>query len=622
MLRNIIVLPDGTEIASGLGAAHTIQSVNLTRSVNKGTELTLGSVCSDALEAKFFTPNGNLNITVGTEVTLYKVDDAGNRTQIGLFTLEKPQRPSRNTYKFTAYDRVSWLDRDLTQWLSTLDGWPYSLITFAQMVCDECLLNLITTDFPNKDFPVNKFPASKITGRDIMGYIGQIAARFCRATPDGNIEFAWYEDSGVNLSPSGDRYFFTLNYEDYQVEKIEAVQVQLADSEYGLLWPEKEEGLNSYVIASNPLITAVDGSLIQYLDTIQEEIEYSVYTPCKVTLPVSLDLRPGQIVRISDGNGHIIDTYIMTMTQKGQKETIESTGSARRDTPTTANNKDIGDYVDAAMKRQTQFDIFNKLTNYGAVQGIFMEKDGQIFINAAYISTGILQSKDGETFYLDLDEGILKMNAKEFFVGGEQIDPDSLKKLTQEELVRIWTADGAADGLYLYEGQLYINAEYIKSGTLDASLIKAGVLQSRDDGETFKLDLDNGTFSMAGTGKFMAPDKKSYITVDGGSFVLYAMNTDGDFVDIARIGFSEDSEGVDYPYILFGHAEDPEEESRLTLIKAFGNGIFVGNSIPKLSTGYFVGMPNAVGFFVDTVKQKSFNVVGEELFDAFTAVFG
>ena len=248
MLRNIIVLPDGTEIATGLGAQHTIQSINLTQSANKGTELTPGSVCSDALEAKFFTPNGNLNLTVGTEVTLYKVDDSGTRKKVGLYTLEKPTRPSRNTYKFTAYDRVSWLDRDLTEWLSTLDGWPYSLLTLAQMVCEECLLTLITTDIPNKDFPVNKFPASKITGREIMGYIGQLAARFCRATPDGDIEFAWYEDSGITLSPSGDRYFFTLTYEDYQVQKIEAVQIQLADGEYGLLFPEKGPGLNSYVI--------------------------------------------------------------------------------------------------------------------------------------------------------------------------------------------------------------------------------------------------------------------------------------------------------------------------------------------------------------------------------------
>ena len=128
MLRNLIVLPDGTEIASGLGAKHTIQNATITASSNSGTELAPGSVCADVLEAKFFTPGGNLNLTVGSEVTLYKVADNGKRTKVGLFTLEAPERPSKNTYKITAWDRVSWLNRDLTEWLSGLDGWPYSLL--------------------------------------------------------------------------------------------------------------------------------------------------------------------------------------------------------------------------------------------------------------------------------------------------------------------------------------------------------------------------------------------------------------------------------------------------------------------------------------------------------------
>ena len=97
MLRNLIVLPDGTEIFSGNGAQHTIQSATITSCANSGTELTLGSVCSDALEVKFFTPRGNLNIAHSTEVALYKVDDAGERTKVGLFTLSAPKRPSRNT---------------------------------------------------------------------------------------------------------------------------------------------------------------------------------------------------------------------------------------------------------------------------------------------------------------------------------------------------------------------------------------------------------------------------------------------------------------------------------------------------------------------------------------------
>ena len=622
MLKNIIVLADGTEIASGLNAAHTIQSVNLTRCSNKGTELTIGSVCSDALEAKFFTPQGNLNLTVGSEVTLYKEDDSGKRTKVGLFTLEKPQRPSRNTYKFTAYDRVSWLDRDLSEWLASLNGWPYTLLTFAQMVCEECLLTLVNTEIPNQYFPVNKFSAGKITGREIMSYIGQLAARFCRATSDGDIEFAWYEDSNISLQPTGDRYFFSLKYEDYQVQKIDAVQIQLADSEYGHLFPETGAGANTYVLPSNPLITEINETMLPYLEEIHRQIEFSVYTPCRLTLPAALDIKPGHIIRIEDGNGHVLETYVMTMTQNGQKETIESTGNARRDTPTASNNKTVDEYVDAAIKRQTQLDIFNKLTNYGSVQGIFLEENGQIYINAAYMSTGILQSKDGSTFYLDLDEGILKLNAKELYIGGKNISDNLLDGLTQEEIVAALTANGAADGIYLKDNQLYINANYIVSGTLNASVIQSGILQSKDNGETFKLDLDAGTFSMSGTGKFMSPDKKSYITVDGGTFVLYTQGQDNNFVDIVRIGFSEDSEGVDYPYVMFGHAEKPEDENKLTLIKSFNNGIFVGNSVPKLYTGSFIPGTGVTGFFVDTINQRTYNVIGEEMIDTFTAVFG
>lgn len=564
MVRNLIVLPDGTEIASGLGAKHTIQSTTVTCSVNTGTELTPGSVCSNALEAKFFTPGGNLNISFGTEVSLYKVADDDTRARVGLFTLEAPERPSKNTYRITAYDRVSWLDRDLTVWLSSLDGWPYSLLTFAQMICEECLLTLATTDIPNADFPVNKFPARKITGRELMGYIGQLAGRFCRANANGEIEFAWYTDSGVTLTPTGDRYFFSLKYEDYQVEKIETVQVQLADSEYGALWPEKTAGLNSYVISGNPLITAVNSDLLPYLNVLQQEIEYSIYTPCKVTLPANTDIQPGQIVRIVDTNGYLIDTFVMTKTQKGQKETLESTGSARRDSATAVNNEKISDselkqYADAAasaaVKSQTQMDIFNKLTGNGSVQGLFIDVDGQIYINASYITSGIL------------------------------------------------------------------NADLIKAGTLNADLIKAGILQS-EDGESFVLDLIKNTFSMKGTGKFMAPDGKSYITIEGNTFCLHAQqgDDDGDFKPIARIGFSEDSEGYDYPYVLLGNDED-ESSPRLGLVKQFANGIYIGNSAPRLSTGSFIGLVGAVGFFINTQEGRTYNVDGDYLYDAFTAVF-
>ena len=471
---------------------------------------------------------GDLNLTVGTEVTLYKVSEDGTRKKVGLFTLEAPERLSKNTYKITAYDRISWLERDITtalEFISTVNAWPYGLYRLAKSVCGDCLLTLKNASIPNGDFPVNKFQANKMTARDLLGYIAELSGQFVRATPDGEIEFAWYEDSGVVIHSTGERYYNTLKYEDYQVGKIDIVQVQLASGEYGAVWPEGKQGDNAYVISGNPLITVINEDLLPWLETLQQQIAYSIYTPCKATIPACLDIQPGHIVRFIDGNGIIIDTYVMTKIQKGQRETLESTGSARRDSPTIVNKKTPEHYANEAMKRQTQTDIFNKLTNYGTVEGLFLDKDGQIFVNAAFIATGILQSKDGSTFYLDLDKGILEMDAQSISISGESISSAALKNLSQQELVDALTDKGAADGIYLKDGQLYINATYIVSGTLNASVIKAGILQSKDNGETFKLDLDKGTFHMSGTGKFMAPDGRSYMTVDGGSFVLHTKDT-------------------------------------------------------------------------------------------------
>lgn len=90
----------------------------------------------------------------------------------------------------------------------------------------------------------------------------------------------------------------------------------------------------------------------------------------------------------------------------------------------------------AAMQKQTldsqsQEAVFNKLFDNGNVQGFDIE-DGMLYINGALaklinlvatnIVAGILKSKDGETFYLDLDKGILKMQATEFSVKGKKVD--------------------------------------------------------------------------------------------------------------------------------------------------------------------------------------------------------
>lgn len=56
----------------------------------------------------------------------------------------------------------------------------------------------------------------------------------------------------------------------------------------------------------------------------------------------------------------------------------------------------------------TQQEIFNILTNNGVVQGIYM-KDGQLYINAEYIKTGIISDGTGKSFW-NLSTGDLQLS--------------------------------------------------------------------------------------------------------------------------------------------------------------------------------------------------------------------
>lgn len=57
-----------------------------------------------------------------------------------------------------------------------------------------------------------------------------------------------------------------------------------------------------------------------------------------------------------------------------------------------------------AIKELDQETIFNLLTNNGEVQGIYRDEEGNVYINASFIVTGILKSIGGNTYY-DLDRG-------------------------------------------------------------------------------------------------------------------------------------------------------------------------------------------------------------------------
>nr|WP_325300302.1 phage tail protein [uncultured Dysosmobacter sp.] len=116
------------------------------------------------------------------------------------------------------------------------------------------------------------------------------------------------------------------------------------------------------------------------------------------------------------------------------------------------------------------------ITQDGAIVADFITT-GQL--TASLIRTGILQSLDGDVFYLDLENGVLKMRADSLTIGGKTVEDissgvaqDAVDAQTQEDIFNKLTGDGGEQGIYLQDGRLYINASYIQSGTISLELLK------------------------------------------------------------------------------------------------------------------------------------------------------
>ena len=252
-------------------------------------------------------------------------------------------------------------------------------------------------------------------------------------------------------------------------------------------------------------------------------------------------------------------------------------------------------YVDALDESLGQKSVFDRLTNYGKIQGLFME-NGNLYANASYVKSGVLDAnlvkagiltdKKGLQYW-DMTTGEFRLAGTSTIAGNKASDlatttaaqrltseaeaaakkyadgigsntlasakadatskanaaqsaaaADATKKansaeanakkaastdatnkanaaleaakkaaqayvdaldesLGQKSVFDRLTNYGKIQGLFMENGNLYANASYVKSGVLDANLVKAGILTDKKGLQYW--DMTTGEFRLAGT---------------------------------------------------------------------------------------------------------------------------
>lgn len=376
MFQDKFVLADGTALQSN------IVGVDWTTSSNSDSDIAPGSVCASAVEIEFWVNSDSaLSVTQGTVLTYYKVYKADNdidvETKIGVFTCDKPEKTGSNKYKVTAYDNVSLLDVDVTEWLNALT-FPITIKDFAASLAAKCELELANEPRLNKDYKVQKFTGSGINARDLMKMVCSASGCFCNADANGKLFFDWYKKNdrviispqkSINArsfhlfdvakrslqdnahrvlisaksgsdTPDGIPYFANqLTFSDFVVKAIDKVQVRQSDDDVGVVYPADEQGTNALVIQGNQLLsTTSDAALRPYVKNLYDGLNNITYVPCSnIQTLETLEIKVGDIVTVSDGKNEF-DTWITSVKHSGGKCTFESVGNANRNTTTAVNN--------------------------------------------------------------------------------------------------------------------------------------------------------------------------------------------------------------------------------------------------------------------------------------------
>ena len=148
---------------------------------------------------------------------------------------------------------------------------------------------------------------------------------------------------------------------------------------------------------------------------------------------------------------------------------------------------DLTEVFNQRMREElTQRAIFNKLTHNGETQGIYLS-NGKLYLNAEYMSTGVLSDAAGlnrwnlRTGEFSLQSTVrigdrtvqqIADSAAQSAAGSVSTDLTEVfnqrmrEELTQRAIFNKLTHNGETQGIYLSNGKLYLNAEYMSTGVL------------------------------------------------------------------------------------------------------------------------------------------------------------
>lgn len=443
-----------------------------------GSTIQVGSVYANSLDFSLINSDGKYNndnfqdATVSAQVGLKLPDGTWEYVPLGKFNIYEPGK-KLSTISIHSLDNMYRLNAPF----ANVDiQYPTNVMTLMSTICTHCGVPLsaqLTSELRSLDIVLSKVDPGDMTCRDIVGYIGCLIGKNLRFDRLGVLESFWYSNT-VEVSTNAD----TRNTSDFSDLAVNITGVELQDSSGTTYWM----GNNTLVaqLDSNPLIQNSEVAQ-DVLTTVYNALKSVSYRPYTVTYMGDPAIQAGDRVLHTRDSGNLESLVMTSSFSFHGSATLSAVGTtAEQNRQATKSTKQVQQVVAKAKEdlnqglkslestMTMQSDLITQALGFypkveydedGRIKAVYMMStpnstpttlvwaitsggigvsrtgiegpytsswtmDDSILANsitANMIKTGVLQSVDGTSFYLDLDKGVLRMDASSIALNGKQL---------------------------------------------------------------------------------------------------------------------------------------------------------------------------------------------------------
>ena len=321
---------------------------------------------------------------------------------IGYFTpCEQPRKLTSISIK--ALDRMTRFDVPL----STLN-FPMTVSALVSAICTMCNVPFTQdlSTLPNYDYSISTLPSlvQDITCRSMIQWCAGIMGTCAFIDWNGQLQFKWYTSANYTSTMSK-RFNSDLQENDIAITGVQytntqGVSIVSGTADYSL------DMTGNYLAATG---------IATILPNVKDAVNGFTYRPFNATVISAPWLWPMDVITFTDKDGNDHDCAVTNvnfglngntiLAGKGQTAKLNDEATPSGVTPEQgflieqAKQAAIDD-VDASL---TQEDIFNRLTDNGAAQGLILY-EGNLYINASYMNTGELNAENVKIKNLDVSD--------------------------------------------------------------------------------------------------------------------------------------------------------------------------------------------------------------------------